>query len=133
MYILYSIVLFCHLLLLQYCYSPIFNCVLSFFVHFKPKLKLIFKALVKTHCLSLLKTPVDSQYGPIILYLLYFIKCYVLKYISIYLSIPSVVAEIFNFKYFQSRWSAGWLAGWLSDYIATPWPILQAETCKNFR
>ena len=24
-------------------------------------------------------------------------------------------------------WLAGWLAGWFSDYIATSWPILQAE------
>ena len=39
---------------------------------------------MKTDCLSLLKTSVDIQYGPIILCLLYFIKWYVLKYISIY-------------------------------------------------
>jgi hypothetical protein len=29
-------------------------------------------------------------------------------------------------------WLAGLLAGWLSDYIATPWPILQAETGQIF-
>ena len=29
-------------------------------------------------------------------------------------------------------WLAGWVAGWSSDYIATLWPILQAEICKIF-
>ena len=50
---------------------------------------------MKTDCLSLLKTSVDSQYGPIILCLLYIIKCYVLKYISIYTVKISVISSMY--------------------------------------